>query len=76
MTPIKIAAALTFTALILGCASEQDTAYYSAPVPQLDDSAVSYTMRAKTVVMDPKRKIADQDCTQGVDMTAGNLRCK
>lgn len=26
--------------------------------------------------LDPQRKVSEQDCTQPVDLTQGNLRCK
>jgi uncharacterized lipoprotein len=32
--------------------------------------------RSGDAPLDPARKISEQDCTVGVDITAGNLRCK
>jgi hypothetical protein len=46
-----------------------------------DTSAVPYEVRTTSQStagreLDPKRKVADQDCTKPFDPTLGNLRCR
>jgi hypothetical protein len=65
--------------LLAGCARPVDD----------DDFPVGYDMSTPPLVnpvyddrelrpkkLDPNRKVSDQDCTQPIDHTQGNLRCK
>ena len=51
----------------------------SAPaMPQIGSwmQVPEYSSAGAVPPMDGSRKISDQDCTKGIDLIAGNLRCK
>ena len=67
---------LAASVLLLGVAACASDDPYSSM--HSDSSANADYLVAKDVVapMDPSRKVNDQDCTKGIDLAAGNLRCK
>jgi hypothetical protein len=64
---------------LAGCFGEWNKDYETMQRP--DTAAVPYEVRttsqsAAVRELDPKRKVADQDCTKPFDPTLGNLRCR
>ena len=68
-------------AALAGCAASRasDTAYsVQEPTPPSREEmqAATYGAGAPVPAMEDGRKINDQSCTTGIDLLAGNLRCK
>lgn len=75
--------ALLVIAMVAGCASRRDqrnkpaAASASAEAPAPAPVARSdYLAMDGVPAMDRERKINEQDCRTGIDLLAGNLRCK
>jgi hypothetical protein len=64
-----IAAAAMVTAIAVTASQEPSAA-------QSTSSNVSAWASQPLPVLDSERSIAEQDCTQPIDVTAGNLRCR
>jgi hypothetical protein len=60
----------TNTMLVVGSMMADDYRYYAV------DPSGSKTPLGRAPEMDPTRRINVQDCTQPVDLQAGNLMCK
>jgi type IV pilus biogenesis protein CpaD/CtpE len=75
-------AALALAALLFGCASHKDPAQaQNAPMPTRTAptttmQSADYAVEGPVPAMERGRKVNEQQCTQPVDTTAGNLRCK
>ena len=69
-----IAASLVLAAAVSACSTTTDseTPYMSS---NLSESSVKY-LAPQPIVLDPTRKIVEQDCSKPVDVEHGNLRCK
>jgi hypothetical protein len=82
--------ALLAVSLVFGCASRRsqsssaskpptqaaDTPKPSAPVLAPYMSSADYGSGGPVPAMEPGRKVNEQDCTQPIDISAGNLRCR
>ena len=82
-------ALLIVAAVLAGCASSSnpyDQRNAPAPAPTtMQPSSVDtpswlqkpdYHAGGPVPAMEPNRKVSEQDCTHGVEIAAGNLRCK
>ncbi len=70
---------LLATALVIcaGCASTTNEDYSLSEMHSLSSANADYlAARTRNAPLDPTRKINEQDCTTGVNLGAGNLRCK
>lgn len=86
MMPIRLAIPIVL-ALAAGCSTGADP--YERPTPTQAAASAKpaveppewmrvrdYRDGGPVPPMEPNRKINEQTCTQGVETTAGNLRCK
>ena len=46
------------------------------PMPSLSDSLSPWVKSPPPAPMEPGRKVAEQDCTQPIDYTLGNVKCR
>jgi PBP1b-binding outer membrane lipoprotein LpoB len=82
MTRALIALLLAFA--LASCASQRAKPAAAAPAPSqaqagttFGDFMTSYgTTMAPVPPLEAGRKVNEQDCTQGIDFNAGNLRCR
>jgi len=84
MTRALIALMLAFA--LASCASRKESAKPAAatPAPSQAQAGTSFATSmqsygptsAPVPPMESGRKVNEQDCTQGIDFTAGNLRCR
>lgn len=68
----RFALALLIVAATASCSSTRGASSDARNKPATTASASG----GSTAQMDPKRKIAEQDCSKPVDIYQGNLRCK
>jgi len=65
-----IAIALSFSAI--SCATSESTPEYRMPSSAASDPSYASSTPPP---MDPSRKIAEQDCSQPIELDKGNIRC-
>jgi hypothetical protein len=46
------------------------------PMPSLSNSFSPWVNSPPPAPMDPNRKVNEQDCSQPIDFTLGNIKCK
>ena len=81
--------ALIAVSLVCGCASRRSQTTASKPPTQAADlpkptpptvppymEALDYGAGGPVPAMEAGRKVNEQDCTQPIDLAAGNLRCR
>jgi hypothetical protein len=76
--------ALLLALALASCASQRAKPAAAAPAPSqvqagttFGDYMTSYGPTSAPVPpLESGRKVNEQDCTQGIDFTAGNLRCR
>jgi hypothetical protein len=86
----RLVIVLLAVGLVCGCASRRsqsssaskpptqaaDVPKPAAPVAPSYMSTPDYASGGRVPAMEPGRKVNEQDCTQPIDTTAGNLRCR
>ncbi len=72
-TEVLLASVVLFAA---GCAATNED-YSGNRMHSLSSANADYLAKKnENAPLDPSRKVNEQDCTTGVDIAAGNLRCK
>ena len=72
-TELLLASVVLFAA---GCAATNED-YSGTRMHSLSSANADYlAKKAVDAPLDPNRKVNEQDCTTGIDLGAGNLRCK
>ena len=78
----RLLAALALAAILCACASHKDPGQaQNAPMPTRTAptttmQSTDYAVEGPVPGMERGRKVNEQQCTQPIDTTAGNLRCK